>query len=243
MSDHGMTYNLPLTSGSSPGASDRCNFRGARQRRSSGSSGCPRWEDHIINVLIFRREKDFAGSASASSWKKLKKTKLKKFQPGFSRRAGAVLWLLCNGTGAIHLWRTEKGGRGSGCENRPRRLPHPGGGISFSLQESTMRSPNASSPAPIQSPIPNPTVSPRNARIAEPESSGPQFGHFVEKRLGWVLGIVSHQPNMKILTAPRIVDMVKEVLEFFEVEIQPSDVCGRCVHCNSCEWISADRLV
>ena len=44
-----------------------------------------------------------------------------------------------------------------------------------------------------------------------------------------------------ILTAPRIVDMVKEVLEFFEVEIQPSDVCGRCVHCNSCEWISATR--
>ncbi len=50
------------------------------------------------------------------------------------------------------------------------------------------------------------------------------------------------QPNVyTIMSGPRIMDMVREVIDFFEINVQPGDFCNRCVHCNSNEWLLARK--
>eukprot|EP00392_Amoebophrya_sp_AT5.2_P014808 g14969.t1 len=53
---------------------------------------------------------------------------------------------------------------------------------------------------------------------------------------------VSFLPNVYTIHAgPKIIDMVLEVVKFFEIDIRPQDFCNRCVDCNANEWLLTDK--
>ncbi|CAD7943143.1 unnamed protein product [Amoebophrya sp. A25] len=44
-------------------------------------------------------------------------------------------------------------------------------------------------------------------------------------------------PNVyTIQSGPKIIEMVLEVVNFFEIHVSPEDFCNRCVDCNASDW-------